>query len=113
MVRSRNIFRLVRYLPVRRFQYRYNTYNPAPKSIKNIPKATKPAPKPKRAEIMVNAKPLTRHTPGKLRVNARKLNLIIHTLLFLLGSITLYGNNYNQTEPFLSALDNIVWFVLS
>ena len=47
------ICRLVFYLPDRRFLYRYNTYNPAPKSIKNTPKTTKPTPKLKREEISV------------------------------------------------------------
>jgi len=71
------ILRLVYYLPARRFQYRYNTYNPAPKSIKITPKTTKPTPRLNRADKMVNARPPTKQIPGKLLVNALNLNLII------------------------------------
>ena len=81
------IFKLYCYLPDGRFQYKYNTYSPALKSINNTPKATKPPPKLKRADIMVNARPPKKHTPGKLLVNALNLNLIILPSRSCFGSI--------------------------
>jgi hypothetical protein len=58
-------------------KYRYRTYNPALKSIKNTPKATNPLDKSAAEAMMVNASPPRKTNPGKLRVKAENLNLII------------------------------------
>jgi len=58
-------------------KYRYKTYNPALKSIKNTPKATKPLDKSAIEDMMVSANPPRKTNPGKLRVIAENLNLII------------------------------------